>query len=199
MRIIAAIALLLGIACAPVRLQVNSPVTYRECIMACETLTLKPDHTFVYNLDGDLWNDLSTTGKWSQDGEYLVLESDQTPCAPGLSESRRDGLTGGIEVSVVRADGGPVVEASVEAGTPYQSVLVRQTLDEELFVPLVAPTWIEVSSWSLGTCRYDVHDRSANVFRAVVTEGDMAPKNGRFLLTDKSIIAVGQELKRADK
>ena len=197
MRGMLAVWVLVVAGCTHGQMRLRPPVTYQTCVIACETLTLKPDHTFSYNLDGDLWKNLTTSGKWSQDGRYLTLKSDQNPCLPGLTEGRHDGVSGGVEVDVVTTMGSRVVEASVEAGSASSSVRVQPTLDKTLFVPLVGLRWLEVTGWSLGRCRYDVHDPNANSFRVILTPGDLSPMNATYLLTPEGVVAVsGQELKR---
>jgi hypothetical protein len=38
---------------------------YQDCPFACLAIQVKPDHTFVYRLDGDLYNDQRYSGTWS--------------------------------------------------------------------------------------------------------------------------------------
>ena len=40
---------------------------YQDCPFHCRTILIRPDHTFVYRLDGDLYNNERFTGTW----EYL--------------------------------------------------------------------------------------------------------------------------------
>ncbi|MBI4478594.1 MAG: carboxypeptidase regulatory-like domain-containing protein [Acidobacteria bacterium] len=45
---------------------------YQYCVFACTTIQIRPDQTFIYRLDGDLFNDHRVYGTWSHTGNGKI-------------------------------------------------------------------------------------------------------------------------------
>jgi hypothetical protein len=66
----------------------NTFGAYRFCSMACRTIQIKRDHTFVQQLDGDLFNDQRYSGTWSWLGMnriHAIIPKNNMP--PKVAES----------------------------------------------------------------------------------------------------------------
>jgi hypothetical protein len=55
---------------------------YQSCEMACQTIQIRPDHTFERVLDGDLFNDERTVGKWISLGGNRIRAIGPKPSGP---------------------------------------------------------------------------------------------------------------------
>lgn len=55
---------------------------YQSCEMACQTIQIRSDHTFERVLDGDLFNDERTVGKWVSLGGNRVKAIEPKPSGP---------------------------------------------------------------------------------------------------------------------
>jgi hypothetical protein len=61
---------------------------YQQCMMACRTIQILPDHTFVYRLDGDLYNDQRYKGEWTWLGpNRMRAKSPPDTSPPSVAES----------------------------------------------------------------------------------------------------------------
>ena len=86
------VAAFAGFGIVPATAQTKNPVgAYQACAMACETIQIRGDHTFEQVLDGDLYNNERTLGKWTSLGRNRIkavgpkpggpLEVQETPAA----------------------------------------------------------------------------------------------------------------------
>jgi len=67
---------------------------YRNCSMACKTIQLNPDHIFILQLDGDLYNDERYSGTWEwidKNKVHLYIPEDNT--APNVIEQYDPNIT----------------------------------------------------------------------------------------------------------
>jgi hypothetical protein len=67
---------------------------YQDCPFPCFTIQIRPDHTFVYRSDGDLFNDERYFGTWvylGADKFHAVIPENHTP--PQVKESSVEGRT----------------------------------------------------------------------------------------------------------
>lgn len=55
---------------------------YQSCEMACQTIQIRSDHTFERVLDGDLFNDERTIGKWVYLGRNRIKATGPKPGGP---------------------------------------------------------------------------------------------------------------------
>ena len=61
---------------------------YQDCMMACRTVQIRPDRTFVYRLSGDLSGDARHVGQWTWLGQNrlrAVIPPDTSP--PSVAET----------------------------------------------------------------------------------------------------------------
>ena len=68
---------------------------YQGCPFPCHTIQIRPDHTFIYRLDGDLFNDERYSGTWEYLGgnkfHAVIPENQTTPLVKEESvEGRAD-------------------------------------------------------------------------------------------------------------
>jgi hypothetical protein len=68
---------------------------YQSCSMACERIQIKPDHTFILQLDGDLYNDQRHNGTWILIGPntiHATIPKDNSPMK--VAEGKMPGSEG---------------------------------------------------------------------------------------------------------
>jgi hypothetical protein len=174
--------------------------TYQECYIHCQTFEFFPDRTFKMTLDGDLFNDQSTTGTWELDGRLLTLRSDIQTCSPTMSESDQ-GLVGEIEIRVTTDwMGNPlgVLDGYVGAHKANFSVEAVPGLDGVIRLPIENPSRITASGMYFGECWYEVKDPDSDTFEFSVTHEELAPISYEtYYLTQEGIIkASSWEMKR---
>ena len=67
---------------------------YQSCEMACQTIQIRSDHTFERVLDGDLFNDERTLGRWVYLGNNRIKAIGPKPSgAPKVTETSGSGKT----------------------------------------------------------------------------------------------------------
>ncbi len=189
-----------SLACSSTILERDVVGTYQECYIHCQTFEFFPDATFKMTLDGDLFNNQSTTGTWELDGRLLTLRSHIQTCSPTMNESRQ-GLKGEIEtrVSTNWSDGDMVMlDGFVGAFKPNFNVEAVPGWNGIAKLPIDNPTHITASGMYFGECLYEVDDPESDTFEFSVTHEDLAPISYEtyYLTHDGIIKASSWEMKK---
>ena len=164
--------------------------TYRACAMHCQTLVLRSDGTFEMTNTGDLFNNQHSSGRWSRDGDYLELTSDEEPCRDGMQETMA-GRAGDIEIIVTDESGDPWIDGTVGASMPRLRITTQPDFNGRAVFPIESPSEITVDGLYTGRCVYVPSSRESDTFRIRVRPADMPPlKEERYLFTGDGIIAV---------
>jgi hypothetical protein len=85
---------LIVVACTTLAQAQSSAIygAYRDCMFACRTILINADHTFVYRLDGDLFNGETHNGTWQLIGKNLLkASSPEDRTAPTVTERTTKG------------------------------------------------------------------------------------------------------------
>ncbi len=177
--------------------------TYQACYIHCQTFEFFADHTFKMTLDGDLFNNQSTTGNWELDGRLLTLRSDIQTCSPTMNESKQ-GLVGEIEIKVSTnfTDGDMVLlDGFVGASKPNYHVEAVPGWDGVATLPIENPTHIIASGMYFGECYYEVEDPNSDTFEFSVTHEEIAPISYEtyYLTRDGIIQASSWEMKKVEE
>jgi hypothetical protein len=173
---VAVLASLTG--CATVVSRHDAAGTYRSCDLACQTLVLKPDHRFEYQLDGDLYGHEVTAGQWSQEGDLITLEG-MNPCSSNLEEFR-SGRPEGIEIRI-RWEGSRRVDDRIGATDGYASVMALPDEDGKVVIPIAKPNQILAEGYYLGSCSWQVKQPGSDTFVVTLKPAAGPPSRGPTL------------------
>jgi hypothetical protein len=173
--------------------------TYRFCAMHCQTLVLRANGTFQMTLDGDLFNNQQSSGRWSRDGDYVELTSDEDPCRPGMEETVT-GRNRDIEIAVTDENGNPWIDGTVGASIPRLWLKAQPDYQGRAVFSIESPTEVVVDGFYTGRCVYVPSSSESDTFTIRVRPAEMPPlRQERYLIREGGIIQVNSlELMRVE-
>jgi hypothetical protein len=127
------------------------PGTYEACSMQCETLVLRPDHTFSLTLTGDLATGESTTGTWEavESRRHVIrltlAKPKERSTIEVLPPSEASGE--GIQITVTGEIGplpGAIATIYCDGGEALASISVRTDATGRAKAPPCAATFVSV-------------------------------------------------------
>jgi hypothetical protein len=158
--------------------------------MHCETLVLRNDGTFVLTLDGDLFNNQQSSGRWSREGDYVELTSDENPFRNPMEE-RVTGRSGDIEIILTDENGDAWVDGTVGASTPPLWIETQPDGLGRAVLSIQSPEKIFVDGFYTGHCEYVPSSRESDTFIIHLIPTDMPPLRARrYRVTEKGLVQV---------
>jgi hypothetical protein len=97
---------------------------YQDCPFHCRTIQVRPDGTFVYRLDGDLYNDERVAGTWTWLGDGRLRATSPENTTPPTVAETSDPREAGFRVSVVDEHGALVRGAELTPLAPERGAPV---------------------------------------------------------------------------
>lgn len=143
---------------------------YQDCPFACLTIQIKPDHTFDYRLDGDLFNDERYRGTWSYVAENQ-MRAIIPPKPPEVHESTHADKNH-FRVTVVDEVGATIPDALVVPAGASQELASRTNRDGLTVISRCDVFEVRMSGFQ------DVHYRpvngDSNEFRVTIPASSLA-------------------------
>jgi len=124
---------LIVVACATVTPAQSSGIfgAYRDCMFACRTILIKPDHTFIYRLDGDLFNGETHNGTWQSIGKSLLRASSPEDHTAPIVTQRTSNRHDDFLVTVIEASQA-TVKGAIVSGLAGNATFKVETSDNGL-------------------------------------------------------------------
>jgi hypothetical protein len=149
---------------------------YEDCPFACLTIQINPDFTFVYRLNGDLFNDQRTKGTWQFVGEDRIRAvSAIVNTEPQVTEAEAK-RTDSFLVTLLDAFGGPLAGAKVSGVVNSVSFSREANSEGTVEIPECEQFDLAFSGYGgYGNYRgtYRIKTLRANVFTITLTKEQM--------------------------
>ena len=152
---------------------------YRHCLMGCLTVQIRPDNTFTYHLDGDLYNDERATGTWSFAGDNKIRAV--LPAAKLDVDERSLPGASGFRIRVTDQAGDTLPDAMVWVVVAPTSPLVVSTVDKDGWATLPRCDEFDVL-WAHIRMRYKPRRVESNEFTVRVPLTGIMPQGFDGLL-----------------
>jgi hypothetical protein len=145
---------------------------YESCPFHCVTIQIKADRTFVYRLDGDLYNDQRIEGTWSYVALNKIHATSVTVPTPPLVEEDTLPSETKFQVKVLDSNGAPIQPATVKPVGLAGDSAVQTNDDGVAVIPRCGEFEVTAMDYR-GT--YRPKDPTSNSFQIVLTPDQMTP------------------------
>jgi hypothetical protein len=144
---------------------------YKHCAFTCRFLKINPDFTFEQLLDGDLFNNQRTEGKWQFIGANKIKAETSRPSGePNVKETTEN--RNNFLIIVVDSSGAVVSNAEISVETSGEKFRCITSQDGSCEIPKSDKFDVAFASYR-GT--HKVKDAHANVFTVELTYDKLEP------------------------